>query len=60
MTFKTNLPVMFFFFIDFLICLPQKNKLIRPLKQVKILVYFNKTAHFNPKTFVQAHFRIFE
>ena len=53
-------PVMVF--IDFLFCLPsiKKNKLIKPLKQVKILVYFNKTAHFNPKTFVQAHLRIFE
>ena len=57
MTFKTNLPVMVF--IDFLICLPSKKKKkpIEPLKQPKGLVYLNKTALFNPKTIVQAHFR---
>ena len=60
MTFKTNLPVMVF--IDFLICLPskKKNKPIKPLKQPKSLVYLNKTSYFNPKTIVQAHFRIFK
>ena len=47
-------------FIDFLICQPctHKNKPIGPLKQLKSLVNLNKTDHFNPKAFVQAHFRI--
>ena len=49
-------------FIDFLICLPskKKNNLMEPLKQLKSCVYLNKTAYFNPKTFVPAHFRIFK
>ena len=50
------------FFLDFPGCLrrKKKNKPIGPLKQLKSLVYLNKTPHLNPKTFAQAHFRIFK
>ena len=47
-------------FYKFLICLPSKKKIqpIRALKQLKSNVYLNKTAHFKPRTFEQAHFKI--
>ena len=38
----------------------KKNKPIKPLKELKSLVYLDKTAHFNPKTFIKAHFRLFK